>query len=91
MLSPAMLVLAAVSIFPFLYIIAMSFSLVQMIGGISFSWVGLDNWTRLVGDGAVWRSWRPLGASSSCCPSGCRCRSGSRSRWRSTRRGAAAT
>jgi multiple sugar transport system permease protein len=57
MLSPAMLVLAAVSIFPFLYIIAMSFSLVQMIGGISFSWVGLDNWSRLVGDGAVWRSW----------------------------------
>ena len=28
-----------------------------MIGGISFDWVGLDNWTRLFGDGAVWRSW----------------------------------
>ena len=57
MLSPALLVLAAVSIFPFIYIIAMSFSLVQMIGGISFSWVGLDNWTRLFSDGAVWESW----------------------------------
>jgi multiple sugar transport system permease protein len=57
MLSPALLVLAAVSIFPFIYIIAMSFSSVRMIGGISFDWVGLDNWTRLFGDGAVWRSW----------------------------------
>ncbi len=57
MLSPALLVLAAVSIFPFVYIIAMSFSSVRMIGGISFDWVGLSNWSRLLGDGAVWGSW----------------------------------
>jgi multiple sugar transport system permease protein len=57
MLSPALLVLAAVSIFPFIYIIVMSLSSVRMIGGISFDWVGLDNWTRLFGDGAVWQSW----------------------------------
>ena len=53
MLAPALAVLAAVSIFPFIYIIIMSLSQVRLIGGISFSWAGLDNWTRLFGDGAV--------------------------------------
>jgi multiple sugar transport system permease protein len=57
MLAPALFVLAAVSIFPFVYIIAMSLSQVRMIGGISFDWVGLDNWSRLFSDGAVWGSW----------------------------------
>jgi multiple sugar transport system permease protein len=57
MLSPALTILALVSIFPFVYIVVMSFSSVKMIGGISFDWVGLDNWTRLVGDRAVWGSW----------------------------------
>jgi len=57
MLAPALLVLAAVSLFPFFYIIAMSLSQVKLIGGISFSWAALDNWSRLFGDGAVWASW----------------------------------
>ena len=57
MLGPALLVLAAVSLFPFFYIIAMSLSQVRLIGGISFSWAALDNWSRLFGDGAVWASW----------------------------------
>jgi multiple sugar transport system permease protein len=57
MLSPALTILALVSIFPFVYIVVMSFSSVKMIGGISFDWVGLDNWTRLVADSAVWGSW----------------------------------
>jgi multiple sugar transport system permease protein len=57
MLSPALAVLAAVSIFPFIYIIIMSLSRVGLIGGISLDWVGLDNWTRLFSDGAVWGSW----------------------------------
>jgi multiple sugar transport system permease protein len=57
MLSPALIILALVSIFPFIYIIIMSFSLVRMIGGISFDWVGLDNWTRLFSDSAVGASW----------------------------------
>jgi multiple sugar transport system permease protein len=57
MLSPAMLILALVSIFPFVYIIVMSFSSVRMIGGINFDWAGLDNWTRLFGDRAVGASW----------------------------------
>jgi len=57
MLTPALAVLAAVSIFPFIYIILMSLSRVGLIGGISLEWVGLDNWTRLFSDGAVWGSW----------------------------------
>jgi multiple sugar transport system permease protein len=57
MLAPAILVLAAVSIFPFVYIIVMSLSQVKLIGGISFDWVGLDNWSRLISDNAVWVSW----------------------------------
>jgi multiple sugar transport system permease protein len=57
MLAPALAVLAAVSIFPFIYIILMSLSRVGLIGGISLEWTGLDNWSRLFSDGAVWGSW----------------------------------
>jgi multiple sugar transport system permease protein len=57
MLAPALAVLAAVSIFPFIYIILMSLSRVGLIGGISLEWAGLDNWSRLFSDGAVWGSW----------------------------------
>jgi multiple sugar transport system permease protein len=35
----------------------MSFSRVGLIGGISFHWAGLDNWTRLFSDPAVGASW----------------------------------
>ena len=49
--------LAALSLFPFVYIILMSFSRVGLIGGISFHWAGLDNWTRLFSDPAVGASW----------------------------------
>ena len=57
MLAPALVVLAAVSIFPFIYIIVMSLSSVRLIGGISFDWAGLDNWSRLFSDSAVGASW----------------------------------
>jgi multiple sugar transport system permease protein len=57
MLSPGLIVLAAVSIFPFVYIILMSLSRVGLIGGISLDWVGFENWSRLFGDGAVGASW----------------------------------
>ena len=49
--------LAALSLFPFVYIIVMSLSRVGLIGGISFHWAGLDNWTRLFSDSAVGASW----------------------------------
>jgi multiple sugar transport system permease protein len=57
MLAPALVVLALVSIFPFVYIIIMSFSSVRLIGGINLDWAGLDNWTRLFTDSAVGASW----------------------------------
>jgi multiple sugar transport system permease protein len=57
MLAPALAVLAAISIFPFIYIILMSLSRVGLIGGISLDFIGFDNWTRLFSDGAVWGSW----------------------------------
>jgi len=57
MMTPALLVLAALSIFPFVYLILMSLSAVGLIGGISLDFVGLDNWSRLFTDSAVGASW----------------------------------
>jgi len=57
MMVPALLVLAALSIFPFIYLIFMSLSAVGLIGGISLDFVGLDNWSRLFTDEAVGASW----------------------------------
>jgi multiple sugar transport system permease protein len=57
MLAPALVILALVSIFPFVYIIIMSLSSVRLIGGINLDWAGLDNWSRLFSDGAVGASW----------------------------------
>jgi multiple sugar transport system permease protein len=57
MLAPALIILALVSIFPFVYIVIMSLSSVRLIGGISLDWAGLHNWSRLFGDGAVGASW----------------------------------
>jgi multiple sugar transport system permease protein len=57
MLLPTLLVLAALSIYPFFYMIWMSLSSITLIGGISTTFVGLQNWETLVTDPAVWSSW----------------------------------
>jgi multiple sugar transport system permease protein len=57
MLAPALILLALLSIFPFIYIILMSLSRVGLIGGISLHWAGLHNWTRLFSDPIVGASW----------------------------------
>ncbi len=57
MMLPALLLLAAISLFPFFYIIWMSFNKVSLIGGISFEWAGLKNWGRLFTDSQVGASW----------------------------------
>jgi multiple sugar transport system permease protein len=57
LMSPALLLLALLSLFPFVYLILMSLSAVGLIGGISLDFIGLDNWTRLFTDGAVGASW----------------------------------
>jgi multiple sugar transport system permease protein len=57
MMAPALVVLAALSLFPFVYIILMSLSRVGLIGGIDLHWAGLDNWTRLFSDSSVGAAW----------------------------------
>ena len=57
MMLPALLLLAALSIFPFLFIVWMSFNEVSPIGGLSFEWAGLENWVNLFADPAVRSSW----------------------------------
>ena len=57
MLLPALLLLAAISLFPFFYIIYMSFNEVSLIGGVDFEWVGLENWTEMFTDPNVRNSW----------------------------------
>ncbi len=42
--SPAHLLLRAISLIPFFYIIWMSFNHVGLIGGLSFKFIGLANW-----------------------------------------------
>jgi multiple sugar transport system permease protein len=57
MLLPSLLLLAAISIYPFFYLIRMSLSSIQLIGGISFTFTGFDNWRTLFSDSAIWGSW----------------------------------
>jgi multiple sugar transport system permease protein len=57
MMLPALVLLAALSIFPFLFIVWMSFNEVSPIGGLSFEFVGLENWVDLFADPDVRSSW----------------------------------
>jgi multiple sugar transport system permease protein len=57
MLTPGVLVLAAISILPFIALIVMSFSRVRLLGGVQLEWVGLDNWSRALADPDMWSSW----------------------------------
>jgi multiple sugar transport system permease protein len=57
LMAPALIILALLSLLPFLYIIAMSLSRVGLIGGISLHWAGLDNWSRLFSDSSVGAAW----------------------------------
>ena len=57
MMLPALVLLSALSIFPFLFIVWMSFNEVSPIGGLSFEFVGLENWVNLFADPDVRSSW----------------------------------
>jgi len=57
LMSPALLLLALLSLFPFVYLIVMSLSSVGLIGGIDLDFIGLDNWSRLFSDGSVGAAW----------------------------------
>ena len=57
LLAPALGLLAVLSLFPFVYLIWMSFNKVTLIGGVTFEWTAVENWTRMFTDGEVLRSW----------------------------------
>ena len=57
MMAPALLILIALSIIPFLMLIAMSFSKVSLLGGVSLTPVGFDNWSEILQDSTFWSSW----------------------------------
>ena len=57
MLLPVLLLLAVLSLFPFLYIVWMSLNTVSLIGGIGFEFAGLANWARMFTDEIVGAAW----------------------------------
>ncbi|MCA2225338.1 carbohydrate ABC transporter permease [Nonomuraea aurantiaca] len=57
MMAPGLLLLAALSIVPFIALIAMSFSRVRLLGGVKLDLVGLGNWARFFTDADMWLSW----------------------------------
>ncbi len=58
MMLPAVALLAAISLFPFIYLIWMSLNNVSLRGGLSFRFIGLANWTHLFSDPLIGQSWR---------------------------------
>jgi multiple sugar transport system permease protein len=59
MMLPALILLAIVSLAPFVYIIWMSFNRISLIGGsgIPSHWSGLSNWSHMFTDGEVGNGW----------------------------------
>jgi multiple sugar transport system permease protein len=58
MMLPALVPLAVISLIPFGYIIWMSLSKVTVVGGIKLTFIGGDNWSKMVHDSHVIASWR---------------------------------
>lgn len=57
MMSPALILLAAISFIPLFTMIWMSLNKVGLIGGLSFDFIRLDNWKRLFSDPDIGLSW----------------------------------
>ncbi|MAM56638.1 MAG: ABC transporter permease [Salinicola sp.] len=57
MMSPALLLLALITLVPFFSIIWMSFNDVSLMGGLTFEFSGLDNWQRVFTDPDIRSSW----------------------------------
>lgn len=57
MMLPALVVLAAVSIVPFISLIVMSFSAVKLLGGVGIKLLGVANWTAVLSDPQTWHAW----------------------------------
>jgi multiple sugar transport system permease protein len=67
MLLPAILLLAAISLYPLAWLIYMSLHEVQLAPGKSDLWVGVDNFTRLFTDKNFARGWITLFKYSALC------------------------
>ncbi len=67
LLLPAVLLLAAISMYPFFWLIYMSLHEVQLAPGKSDIWVGVDNFTRLFTDKNFARGWLLLFKYSALC------------------------
>lgn len=57
LLLPAIILLALLSIYPFVWLIYMSFHEVSLAPGAASQFVGLDNWHRMFTDNQYWRGW----------------------------------
>ncbi|WP_089703472.1 carbohydrate ABC transporter permease [Vreelandella arcis] len=57
MMSPALFLLALITLVPFFSIIWMSFNDVSLMGGLAFEFSGLDNWQRVFTDPDIRSSW----------------------------------
>ena len=57
LLLPAVILLALLSIYPFVWLIYMSFNTVGLAPGAPNEFVGFDNWSRMFGDSQYWESW----------------------------------
>lgn len=57
LMTPAVAVMALLSIGPFITLILMSFSRVRLLGGVRLEPVLLNNWIRALTDVNLWKSW----------------------------------
>lgn len=57
MMLPAVVCLAALTLVPFVSMLWMSLGEVSPMGGLSYEWVGTDNWTAMFTDPAIRSSW----------------------------------
>ncbi|GAA0513282.1 sugar ABC transporter permease [Saccharopolyspora subtropica] len=57
LLTPGVALLAALSIVPFVTMVAMSFTHVRLLGGVRLEWAGLTNWVRLFTDPDLGWNW----------------------------------
>lgn len=64
LMAPAIAILAFISLYPFFWLIVMSFQKGDM-GGVE--WVGFDNYTRLLSDGSFLNGWLRLAQYSVLC------------------------
>ena len=59
MMLPALLILAAISIVPFFYLIYMTLNKISLVGGVGIApkWIGFHNWAQMFTDSNVGAGW----------------------------------